>query len=293
MPSRLSLSADNPVTLLAGDSRELCRRLPPSHFGSLVTDPPYGESILAHGDDSPEDAAELLRAVLEAAEPSLKPGAHVAIFWANRSVDRCIEAAKAAGYEFRRLLTMWVGQGNARPYKGWLPRSQPIVLMKKPGREIPAWRQLACATISEAMKDKGLTCTSLSQALGVSARLVTKWYRLDDESWSYPSDAHREALNDLLGIELPPQPEDTTTYRHDVYEVGGDGDTSAHPCAKPLWVVEDIIAKLGGPVLDPFCGSGTTLLAARRCGVEAVGIEIDPAHLKSANERLRQREMFA
>jgi len=42
----------------------------------------------------------------------------------------------------------------------------------------------------------------------------------------------------------------------------------------------------GGTVLDPFCGTGTTLLAARHLGRSAVGIEISSTYLRMARARL-------
>lgn len=55
-----------------------------------------------------------------------------------------------------------------------------------------------------------------------------------------------------------------------------------HPTPKPLDLVEDAILDVTNPgavVLDPFLGSGTTLLAAERCGRVAAGIELDPAYV--------------
>lgn len=46
-------------------------------------------------------------------------------------------------------------------------------------------------------------------------------------------------------------------------------------------------------VLDPFMGSGTTALVARRLGRHAVGIELSPAYLEIARERLSQQSLFA
>lgn len=40
-------------------------------------------------------------------------------------------------------------------------------------------------------------------------------------------------------------------------------------------------------VLDPFAGTGTTLVVAHRLGRSAIGIEIDPAYVKIVNERLK------
>jgi len=47
---------------------------------------------------------------------------------------------------------------------------------------------------------------------------------------------------------------------------------------------------IGDTVLDPFMGTGTTLLAAARCGRNSVGVEIEPAYVKMSKERL-EREL--
>jgi DNA modification methylase len=45
----------------------------------------------------------------------------------------------------------------------------------------------------------------------------------------------------------------------------------------------------GGTVLDPFAGSGTTLIACRAEGFACVGIERDPEYVAMALERIRRR----
>jgi site-specific DNA-methyltransferase (adenine-specific) len=42
----------------------------------------------------------------------------------------------------------------------------------------------------------------------------------------------------------------------------------------------------GGVVLDPFMGSGTTALAAKRCGRDFVGFELNPAYCEIIESRL-------
>jgi DNA modification methylase len=67
------------------------------------------------------------------------------------------------------------------------------------------------------------------------------------------------------------------------------GAGNDHPTVKPLalmrWLIR-LITPPGGIVLDPFCGSGSTLLAADREGFEAVGIDSDPHAIEIARCRL-------
>lgn len=61
-----------------------------------------------------------------------------------------------------------------------------------------------------------------------------------------------------------------------------------HPTVKPIALVADAISdstKRGQIILDPFLGSGTTLLAAERTGRRCRGIEIDPIYIDTAIER--------
>lgn len=62
-----------------------------------------------------------------------------------------------------------------------------------------------------------------------------------------------------------------------------------HPNEKPVELPAKFIAahtKPGQIVLDPFCGSGTTLLAAERLGRKWIGIELDPKWVRIAEERI-------
>lgn len=55
-----------------------------------------------------------------------------------------------------------------------------------------------------------------------------------------------------------------------------------HPTPKPIEMVRDAlldVSKRGSLILDPFMGSGTTLLAAETCGRRAAGIELDPGYV--------------
>jgi DNA modification methylase len=61
-----------------------------------------------------------------------------------------------------------------------------------------------------------------------------------------------------------------------------------HPTVKPVALVADAIrdcSRRNGLVLDPFLGSGTTVVAAERTGRRARGIELDPVYVDVAVKR--------
>jgi site-specific DNA-methyltransferase (adenine-specific) len=69
------------------------------------------------------------------------------------------------------------------------------------------------------------------------------------------------------------------------------GPERDHPCPRPEDMMRHIVSCLVPPsdiVLDPFMGSGTTLVAAKRLGRRAVGIEIEERYCEIAAKRLAQ-----
>ena len=67
-------------------------------------------------------------------------------------------------------------------------------------------------------------------------------------------------------------------------------EKTAHPCQMPLKVMDNIIGILPTTpdtiIIDPFAGSGTTLLAAKNAGLKYVGFDIDANYVSICEERL-------
>ena len=94
---------------------------------------------------------------------------------------------------------------------------------------------------------------------------------------------------------------DTNNKRSNVYF--GDNlrhgqrvsEKTAHPTQKPLPMIQYItesLTKPGFTVLDPFAGSGTTLIAARIINCKAIGIELKEEYCEMTAKRLRQGRLF-
>ena len=61
-----------------------------------------------------------------------------------------------------------------------------------------------------------------------------------------------------------------------------------HPTQKPVSLMRDLCRKMPGVILDPFMGSGSTLVACAKMGRAGIGIEIDPDHFENACKRLEE-----
>jgi DNA modification methylase len=69
-----------------------------------------------------------------------------------------------------------------------------------------------------------------------------------------------------------------------------------HPTVKPLEIISNLMingSKENELILDPFMGSGTTLVAAKKLNRRAIGIEINKKYCDIAIERLSQQELFS
>lgn len=101
-------------------------------------------------------------------------------------------------------------------------------------------------------------------------------------------------------IAFAPGPEWTNRMPKDVATLLDErwpyGRKEHHGAEKPVALIERLLRLVdpsGGPVFDPFAGSGSTLLAARRLGRVAVGIEMDERYCEIAARRLEQPEQEA
>jgi DNA modification methylase len=69
------------------------------------------------------------------------------------------------------------------------------------------------------------------------------------------------------------------------------GELDLHPTVKPVALIADLIrdcSRRNGIILDPFGGSGTTILAAERAGRIARVIELDPRYIDVAIRRCEE-----
>jgi DNA modification methylase len=96
-----------------------------------------------------------------------------------------------------------------------------------------------------------------------------------------PTDAQREASKISK--------EDFDRWFQQIWNVTG-ASTKHHPAPYPLELANRLVRMFsftGDTVLDPFCGSGTTMVAALRSGRNSIGVEIDQEYCRMAARYLK------
>jgi site-specific DNA-methyltransferase (adenine-specific) len=104
-----------------------------------------------------------------------------------------------------------------------------------------------------------------------------------------PTDAQRDASRISK--------EEFNRWFQQIWNLTG-ASTKHHPAPFPLELATRLVRMFsfsGDTVLDPFCGSGTTMVAAFRTGRNSIGIEIDPEYCRMAARYLKAEntDLFA
>jgi len=95
---------------------------------------------------------------------------------------------------------------------------------------------------------------------------------------------------DLQTGEFPTQPRSETRNKRDVWWITTKPFKGAHFATFPEDLVEPMIlagCPQEGIVLDPFMGSGTTAVVAKKLGRNYIGIELNPKYIQLAEERIK------
>jgi site-specific DNA-methyltransferase (adenine-specific) len=100
----------------------------------------------------------------------------------------------------------------------------------------------------------------------------------------------RDSVPSAASVELAWTSFDMNSRLIDQTIAATNAERIGHPTQKPLRVMKWSLgfAPLARSILDPFMGSGTTLVAAKESGRRAIGIEIEERYCEIAAKRLEQ-----
>jgi site-specific DNA-methyltransferase (adenine-specific) len=84
---------------------------------------------------------------------------------------------------------------------------------------------------------------------------------------------------------------DYSAWFRQIWNIPG-ASTRSHPAPFPFELANRLVRMFsfwGDTVLDPFCGTGTTMLASMKANRNSIGTEVDPEYCKMAFTRLERK----
>ena len=236
------------IQIIQGDCRDVLPTLAPDSFDCIVTDPPYGETSLIWDRWANGWAASALRVV--------KPTGSMWVFGS-----------------FRMFMENW------KEFEGWR-YSHEVVWEKHNGsglfndrfrrvHELAVHFYPASSKWVDIFKEPQFTNDATARTVRKKGR-PAQWIGATGETLYRSEDG---------GPRLA----------RSVQFVRSEHGRAVHPTQKPIGIVEPLLryaCPVGGNVLDPFAGSGTTGIAAKLCGMNATLIELNPAYREMASSRV-------
>ena len=316
---------DDFVTLYHGDSLEILPTLD-IEASVLLTDPPYFKVKAEEWDNQwakSHDFLAWMGDMLDRAKPLLAANASV---WVFASPQMTSSVERLVGERFRVLNSIrwvkeqgWHQKAEIATLRSYLTAWEGIVFAEQfddaYGDAAKALHREVFAPIGNYLRTErlraGVSAGDL-QAIFPSANgnmtgALSNW----ELGYNMPTGAQyakiRELLNREAGEYLNREYEDlrreyedlrrpfNITQRNMSTDVWGfpsvPGYPGKHSCEKPQSMLRHMIeasSRAGDLILDPFAGSGSTLMAARDLGRKSIGIELSEAYCETIAKKLSQ-----
>jgi DNA modification methylase len=242
--------------VINGDCTAVIKTLEDNSVDLIIADPPYGGNIVENKWDETDDvfSVELLDELYRVLKPEGSIYIWCSIGPKSKSLMNFVMRLSQTKFHLLDMI-VWNkvrGRGNRR---GWLFTREEILWAVKDSKKY-TWNEEYQYSDVKSSWTKGMNGHALKSEF---KRLTNVW-----------SDVKENFFAGEKGV-----------------------DATKHPTAKPIKAMERIIlahTKEGDIVLDPFLGSGTTALAAKKLNRNYIGIEISKEYCDLANSRLKEIE---
>ena len=269
------------------------KKLPDNSIDSVVTDPPYGISLLNNkwDYDVPKQAfwEEVFRV--------LKPGAFVLSFSAPRTYHRATIEIEDAGFtivdQLQWIITTKMPSGNKLK-----PCHEPITMAQKPVE--------GSIKANNEKWGVGYVNTETTR-IPWDGKAPTGWVKGGHQRRHFGGEGNTQGAQSTDGkVDANPKGRypsniigvfDDATHQKYFYaprvSTADRGEGNNHPTPKPIDLMRYLITLVtpdNGHVLDPFNGSGSTGLGACVDGYKYTGIEMDSSYCDISENRLEVLE---
>lgn len=294
----------NKNTIICGDCIDIMKKLNSDSIGCCITDPPYNYEFIGKDWNNQEIQRRLAKA---------KDSKSTLVKNIPYGSGLAGGVRNARWYEKNRKNILdyqsWVETWGKELYRILKPGSLVLVFN---GTRTAAHIQVALENVGFYARDiivwrrnsgipKGINLSKKLEKIGdPRAKEWEGWHSCLRNEWEAIVIVQKPLINNYI--------ETITKYHVGLFHAKDDKgfqsniiedikkeipeDFNIHPTVKPLKLMEKLI-KLTVPngfeniLIDPFAGSGTTLLAAQNLGIDYLGIEINPEYVDISKKRLQ------
>lgn len=292
--------------VLAGDCRQVLKRLPSACVTACITDPPYNYEFIGHKwDDS-----EITRRKERVASKD------------SKTLVKNIPYGSGLAGGVRNAAWYRKNRQNILDYEEWcFEWGQELFRVCKPGATVAVFNSTrTVAHVQVALERAGFysrdivvyrRSSGIPKGVNISRQLEKKGVDGADD-WKGWHSCLRNEWEAICVLQKPLTDNYVTTFKEfgtglfytsrpdggfqsnilENIERGPAEDFNVHCTVKPLPLMDKLVKMFvprqkGALLLDPFAGSGTTLLAAKNNGIDYVGIEIEERYLDIIEGRLK------
>jgi adenine-specific DNA-methyltransferase len=288
---------------------------------ALLTDPPYFRVKNEKWDKQWDDETLFLSwlgGILDTTKTVLMPNSSIWVFASpllSNKVDHVVNERYRVLNNIRWYKEAgWHRRAKPENLRSFLKPWESIIFAEQYDDQYPAHmlsrRNGKFAPIGRYMQDEweraGWKAGAVGKALGYDAALPVRWA----EGSSIPTSDAYNKLRKILNVQENAEflQRDYNALQKEQEEWRRPFNLSAetlntdlwtydpvkhypgkHPCEKPQPMLRDMITsstRVGATILDPFAGSGATLVAARDTGRKAIGFELNEEYCEAIAKRL-------
>ncbi|MEM8604573.1 MAG: site-specific DNA-methyltransferase [Cyanobacteria bacterium P01_H01_bin.121] len=293
--------------ILLGDCRAVMRDLPPDSISACITDPPYNYEFVGHKWDD----AEIKRRIERVSGSN------------NKTLVKNIPygSGLAGGVRTER----WYARNrqNILDYEQWcLEWAIELFRVCKPGATVLVFNSTrTIAHVQVALETAGFYArdmlvyrrsSGIPKGVNIKKQLEKKghpqpevwdgWHSCLRNEWEAICVVQKPLLNNYVETLLAYETglfytrDSSGKFQSNILENisrSKEDDFKLHCTVKPLALMRKLVEIFvprtpTAVLLDPFAGSGTTLVAAQELGIDYIGIEIEPNYIEIIQQRLDQ-----
>ena len=289
--------------LIEGDCIQELSSFDNNYFDLCIADPPYWKVIPQKWDyqwRTEEDYIAWSMKWISQIYEKLRVGGSFYLFGYFRTLALLVSKLNKMGFSLRQQIVIDKGMksiaGRAtKNYRIFPNVTESVLFLVKDN--ISYSRNL----LKSRQKKLGLTSKEINDALGVKSNGGGMWsiYTGKNICEQFPTEELWEKLEKVLQFDFPYKKiAQTFNAQMGLTDVWKDIDFYAeeryHPTQKPLKLIERLIlasSNEGDKIVDPFAGSGSTLISSDKLHRKSVNIELDADYISNIQKRFERQEL--